>query len=207
MMTMQDGAIEDIEYIRQLAETGARSPLLGGRFMLWWGVLLAAAYAAHHFALNRMLGDFDTTFAWIWLPFPVTGIAGHLLLARTMPPKAGAGSAGNRASRYVWIAAACALGSMVVGSALAAESGAPPSTFDWVAPVGFAVYACALVVTGSLSNNRTVVAAGAGAVIMVGLFTALILHPDRYLLAAGGIVLTVCLPGILLLMSEPRAQG
>lgn len=204
---MRHEAIKDIDYLRRLAETGAHSPLLGGRFMLWWGFLLAAAYAAHHFALHGMLGDAETIFAWIWLPFPVLGIVGHVIMARSMPPKAGSGSAGNRASRSVWIAAGCTLASMVVGSALAAESGAPPSTFDWVAPVGFAVYACALVVTGSLANNRVVVAAGAGAVVMVGLFTALILHPDRYLLAAAGVAMTVCLPGILLLMSEPRAQG
>jgi hypothetical protein len=206
-MTTQRASIDDIEYVRRLAESGAHSPLLGGRFMLWWGFLLTIAYTAHHFALNGQLGDHSTIFAWIWLPFPVVGIVGQWLLARSMPAKSGAGSAGNRASRSVWIAGACTLASMVVGSAIAAETGAPPATFDWVAPVGFAVYACALIVTGSLSNNRTIVAAGAGAVIMVGLFTAMILHPDRYLLAAAGTALTVFLPGLLLLMAEPRARG
>jgi hypothetical protein len=40
---------------------------------------------------------------------------------------------------------------------------------------------------------------------MVGLFTAMILSPDRYLLAAAGAALTVLLPGLLLLKGEPRA--
>ena len=48
--------------------------------------------------------------------------------------------------------------------------------------------------------------AGAGAVVMVGLFTAFILHPDRYLFAAAGVALTVLLPGLLLLRAEPKAQ-
>jgi hypothetical protein len=42
---------------------------------------------------------------------------------------------------------------------------------------------------------------------MVGLFTAMILSPDRYLLAAGGVFATVFLPGLLLLRAEPRVQG
>ena len=40
---------------------------------------------------------------------------------------------------------------------------------------------------------------------MAGLFTALILHPDRYLLAALAAALTVLLPGLLLVRAEPRA--
>jgi hypothetical protein len=92
----------------------------------------------------------------------------------------------------------------VIGSAFAASTGAGPATFDWAVPVAFAVYSCALVVTGSLAKNKVTLAAGAGAVIMVGLFTALILSPDRYLLASAGVALTVLLPGLLLLRAEPR---
>jgi hypothetical protein len=39
---------------------------------------------------------------------------------------------------------------------------------------------------------------------MVGLFTASILSTDRYLLAAGGVFLTVLVPGLLLFRAEPR---
>lgn len=195
---------EDIRFVKRLAEQGANAPLLSGRFMVWWGLLLSLAYFGHHCGLNGLLGPQKTIFAWIWLPFAVMGVVGHILLARTMPPKAGAGSAGNRAARSVWLAATCAIVSMVFGSAIAAETGARPATFDWVAPVGFSVYACALIVTGSLSNNRVVTAAGVAAVAMVGLFTGMILSPDRYLVAAVGVVITVLLPGLLLLRSEPR---
>ena len=71
-------------------------------------------------------------------------------------------------------------------------------------PVAFAVYACALMVSGTLARSQVTRLAGVGAVIMVGLFTALILSPDRYLLAAAGVALTVLLPGLLLLRAEPR---
>lgn len=203
-MGTADSTQEDLRYVRQLAESGAHAPLLGGRFMVWWGLLLTSAYVAHHLALRGAIGDGKTIFAAIWLGFSLLGVAGQIVLVRAMPDKAGAGSAGNRASRSVWLAGAMAIGSMFAGTAVAASTGAGAAVFDWIVPVAFAVYACALIVTGSLGKNRVTVAAGAGAVAMVGLFSALILSPDRYLVAAAGVFLTVLLPGLLLLKAEPR---
>ncbi len=34
---------DDIAYVRRLAESGAMAPLNGGRFMAWWGLLVASA--------------------------------------------------------------------------------------------------------------------------------------------------------------------
>jgi hypothetical protein len=194
----------DIDYLRQVAESGAHAPLLGGRFLAWWGLLVSIAYALHHLALRGVIGDGNTIFAFIWIGFSVVGVGGQLVLARGARPRAGSGSAGNRASRVVWVAGAASIVSMVVGSAIAASTGAGPATFDWSVPVAFAVYASALITTGSLARSRIALAGGGGAVLMVGLFTAMILSPDRYLLASAGAALTVLLPGLLLLRSEPR---
>jgi len=197
----------DIDYIRHLAESGARAPLLGGRFMAWWGLLVAVAYVAQHLALRGVIGDGRMIFGIIWGSFAVLGALGQFLLTRTIDGKAGAGSAGNRASRSVWIAAACAIGSMVAGVFVLAQNGAGQGVFDWIVPVAFAVYSCCLIVTGALAGDRITVGAGVGAMVMVGLFTAFIIHPDRYLLAAAGSAATVMLPGLLLLAREPKARA
>ena len=197
---------DDIAYVRHLAESGARAPLIGGRFMAWWGFLVAAGWGAQHLAVNGIVGDGDTIFGIIWGSFAILGLGGQTLLALSMRPKAGAGSAGNLASRPVWAAAALTIVSMVAGVAFLAPN-VGYQVFDWIVPVAFAVYACALIVTGRLARERIVVLAGYGAAAMVGLFTAFILHPDRYLIAAGGGAATVLLPGLLLLAREPRAQG
>jgi hypothetical protein len=197
---------EDLAYVRQLAESGAHAPLNGGRFMAWWGLLIAIAWTAQHFAVNGAIGDGGIIFGLIWGSFGIAGGLGQFVLARSMPAKSGEGSAGNRASRSVWAAGAFAIGSMVVGVALLARSGVGYQVFDWTVPVAFAVYACALIVTGSLAGERIVRFAGYAAVVMVGLFTAFILHPDRYLLAAAGAAATVLLPGVLLWLREPKAE-
>jgi hypothetical protein len=204
---MSDASADDIAYVRRLAESGARAPLVGGRFMAWWGLLVTIAWAAQHLAVNRLIGDGSTIFGIIWMTFGIVGALGQILLARSMPAKAGQGSAGNRASRTVWGAGAFAILSMAAGVGVLANTGAGYAVFDWIVPVAFAVYACALLVTGALAGERIAVVAGYGAVVMVGLFTAFMLNPDRYLLAAAGAALTVLLPGILLVMREPKAQG
>lgn len=195
---------DDIAYVRRLAESGAHAPLRGGRFLAWWGLLLTGAYVAHHFALRQQPSGDGAVFGIIWLSFGVAGGIGQLLLARSMRGAAGAGSAGNRASRVVWAAGAGAILAMVAGSAVAAQGPAGPGAMDWIVPLGFACYACALIVTGSLARDRTAVAAGWAAIALVGLSAALIASPYRYLLAAAGVALTVLVPGLLLILRNGR---
>jgi hypothetical protein len=197
---------DDIAYVRQLSESGARAPLTGGRFMAWWGLLVAIGWTAQHFALSGQLrvGDGGAIFGIIWCSFGIVGGLGQMLLARGMPAKAGAGSAGNRASRSVWGAGAFSIVSMVIGVAILAGRGNGYLVFDWTVPVAFAVYACALIVTGALAGERIALVAGYGAVVMVGLFTAFMMHPDRYLLAAAGAAATILLPGVMLMVREPK---
>jgi hypothetical protein len=204
-MSNHDSVRDDIRFAARLAEQGARAPLIGGRFMAWWGLLVAAGWSAQHLAVNGLIGDGNLVFGYIWGSFAILGLFGQALLARSMPAKAGEGSAGNLASRPVWAAAAFTIVSMVTGVALLAPS-VGYQVFDWIVPVAFAVYACALIVTGKLAGERIVVLAGYGAAAMVGLFTAFILHSDRYLIAAAGAAATVLLPGLILLAREPKAQ-
>lgn len=197
---------EDLAYVRHLAESGARAPLIGGRFMAWWGLLITIAWTAQHFAVNGLIGDGGMIFGIIWCGFSLAGVLGQFVLTRSMPAKSGAGSAGNLAAHAVWAAGAFAIGSMVVGVIVLAAGGIGFEVFDWIVPVAFAVYACALIVTGSLARDQVAIVAGYGAVAMVGLYTAFILHPDRYLIAAAGGAATILLPGVLLMLREPRAQ-
>ncbi|HTU13277.1 MAG TPA: hypothetical protein VMG08_20475 [Allosphingosinicella sp.] len=196
---------DDIAYIRHLSESGARAPLIGGRFMAWWGLLLAIAYVAQHLATNRIIGDGNFIFGIIWGSFGLLGATGQVFLARSIAGKPGQGSAGNLAMRAVWMAGAFSIGAMVVGTALISDNrimGLQP--WDFIVPVGFAVYACALGVTGSLADNRILKLAAAGAILTVGLFTALMRLPERYLIVAAAVVFTLMLPGLLLMRAEPK---
>ena len=201
-----DASTDDIAFVRKLAESAARAPLVGGRFMAWWGLLVTIAWSAQHLASTGTIGDGETIYGVIWIAFGVSGGLGQYLLARSMPDKAGTGSAGNRAMRAAWFAAAATILAMVIGVTFASRQ-AGPAMFDWIVPLAFAVYALAQIVAGVLAGNRILMTAGYGAVVMVGISAAFVLYPDRYLLAAAGAALTVMLPGLLLLRAEPGAQS
>lgn len=200
---------DDIAYIRHLAESGARAPLIGGRFTAWWGFLLVVAYLGQHLVVNGVLTPPHLMLASIWLGFGILGGIGQVVLARGISGKPGAGSAGNLAVRAVWTAAAWSIVAMAVGSSLISNGStsmsAGPHPWDFIVPVAFAVYACAQWVGGALAGNRMLKFAAAGAIVMVGLFTALSRWPDRYLLVAGGIALTILVPGLLLVRAEPKS--
>ena len=205
MTQVSQPSADDIAYIRQLSESGARAPLVGGRLMAWWVLLLVVAYIGQHLAANGLIGNGTTIFGIIWGSFGVLGVTGQLLLARSIGDKPGQGSAGNLAMRGVWMAGAFSIGAMVVGTALISNPQVPGiRPWEFIVPVAFAVYACALGVTGSLAGNNVLKLAAGLAVVMVGLFTALIELPERYLLVAAGVAGTVLLPGLLLMRGEPK---
>lgn len=199
---------DDIAYLRHLSESGAKAPIIGGRFQAWWGLLLTIAYIAQNYAAQGLIGDGNFVFGIIWGIFGLVGMIGNFLLARSITGKPGQGSAGNLAMRSVWTAGAWSIGAMVVGTAFLSTRGQPlalgPHAWDFIVPVAFTAYACAMGVTGALAGNRVLKFAAAGAVIFVGLFTALIRMPDRYLLVAAACALTVLLPGLLLVRAEPK---
>lgn len=199
---------DEIAYIRQLAESGARAPLLGGRFTAWWGFLLVIAYIGQHLVLKGVLTPPNLMMAIIWFSFGILGAIGQMLLRSGVEEKPGAGSAGNLAVRAVWTAAALSILAMVIGTGLISKGGSPltpgPHPWDFIVPVAFAVYACAQWVGGSLAGNPMLKLAAAGAIVMVGLFTALSSWPDRYLLVAAGITFTTLIPGLLLVRAEPK---
>ncbi len=199
---------DDIAYLRHLSESGARAPLIGGRFMAWWGCLLVVAYVAQNYAAKGLIGDGNVIFGIIWGSFGLLGMIGQFVLARSIAGKPGQGSAGNLAMRSVWAAGACSIGAMVVGTAVLSTRGQPlaqgPHAWDFIVPVAFTAYACAMGVTGALAGNRVLKIAAAGAVVTVALFTAFIHLPDRYLLIAAAVALTVMLPGLLLMRAEPK---
>ena len=47
---------DDLAYIHDLAEAGQRAPLLGGRFLAWWGGLTMLAYIGQYLIVTGISG-------------------------------------------------------------------------------------------------------------------------------------------------------
>jgi len=202
----QSIAKDDLEYIREMADAGAHAPLLGGRFLAWWGGVITLAYGLHYLIASGRMGAGPETIGFMWMGMITLALAGYFLLGLLFPKdKPGTSSPGNRAD-IVWMAAGFSIFAFFMGALPATVSGAmPPEAFNYSLPLVFAVYACSLMVTGSLARNRVLTTAAWAAIVLVGATTFLALQVEVYLVAMVGVFSCAFVPGILLLKSEPKS--
>ncbi|MEL6859659.1 MAG: hypothetical protein AAFO74_14825 [Pseudomonadota bacterium] len=199
--TLQD----DLAYVRDLAEAGQQAPLLGGRFLAFWGTLTTIAYFLHYSMEVGMFGWPDTAYAWIWGSFIIVGIIGQSALVYTIRNKPGGNSVGNRSEGTVWMAGGFALfayfGTLIVKSFFVAS---PAPGFETSLPIVFAIYGTGLITSGIMGGVKTLTYAGFGALAMVALAIWFDGTDFTWAIASLGAFLTVLIPGLVLMRDEPK---
>jgi hypothetical protein len=198
--------LQDLAYARSLAEEGRRAPLLGGAYLMFWGILNALAFTGHWLLFAGMLPILDgASFAILWMSYGVIAAIGMVLLRLRTRGKPGLTTIGARAERALWSGAATALLAIVIGSI-----GRMAMTGDETAPnvilgAAFALYGAALFGTASLSQHTWLRGFG-WLSVSVAMTTALFAHAHwPYLFAAIGSLLALAVPGLILLKREPSA--
>lgn len=197
----------DLDYLRGVAESGRNAPLLGGRFLTWWGALTSAAYAGHYAIVTGAVSAGGSALGWLWMSFMVLGVGGHFVLLRTLSPtKPGAGSPGNRAERVVWQAAGLALFGYFVALIIKSLSvGSANTGFAYSLAVVFIAYGVSLITTGVLGESAILMRAGMAALCLVPVAAWFAGTAASWLIASVGAALCVLLPGLLMLRHEPRS--
>ena len=204
-MTQED-LIKDVAYARALAEEGRHAPLLGGAYLVFWGVLNAAAFAAHWSILAGVAPDFGAPpFALLWLSYGAVAAAGMFALRARGRTKPGLGSVGSRAEQSIWNGSAIALCAIVFGSIarmfIDQDVDAPNAIFG----AAFAIYAVALFGVARLSGHAWLASFALVSAASAGLLCAFANQPWAYLLAAAGSLASLAAPGFILLRREPAA--
>lgn len=196
---------DDLAYVREVAEAGASAPLLGGRFLIWWGALASLAYLGHYTIISGAFGLPMSYLGLLWIGFSVVGIGGYFLMVKAFPPnKPGASSAGNRASAHAWMASGFVLFSFFAGVVLKSVlDGEASIGFNWSIPLVLGVYGVSQLVSGLMAQSRALIFAGYAAIASVGLTAIMTDRAELYLAAAAAAALTVLVPGIMLLREEP----
>lgn len=204
---MQDTTLkDDLAYVRDLAEAGQQAPLLGGRFLVFWGGLTTIAYFLHFAIASDLFGWPEVAYAWVWGGFMIAGLIGQALLGYTIRNKPGSQSVGNRSEAAVWMAGGFALfayfGALIAKSLM---NGAPAPGFETSLPIVFAVYGTALMTSGMMGKVRALTYAGIGAMAMVALAIWFEGTEFTWAVASFGAFLTVLLPGLVLMRAEPES--
>ena len=198
---------EDLAYVRDLAEAGQRAPLLGGRFLVWWGSVTTLAYLGHYVIATGVMGFPPSALAILWSVYVVVGLGGSFTLHATLGSgKPGAASTGNRVSALVWKSAGIFLGAYFFGAFLkAAIGGNDFNPFIWSIPLVVGVYGLAQYVGGMIAGSRVLTLAGQAALVATVPAVLLVGSNLSWLLGAGVAAFCVLLPGIFLMRNEPSA--
>ncbi len=198
------GALDDIGYLRALAEQGHQAPLLGGRFAVMWGVLVSAALIFQWLVLTARLPVHQSSLAFSWIGMALVGGLGSAFLVRSLRDKPGTGSVGNRAEHYVWGAGGTAIFVYFIAVIAGFNVGNVSSAvFDTIMPMAFCIYGVCYITTGGLSGNRALL--GIAGLCFIGAIGtgAFMGQPIAALVAAVFVVLTTIIPGIVQMRSEP----
>ncbi len=202
----RDEMLADLSYARALAEEGRHAPLLGGAYLLLWGVLSTIAFigqwtllAGHAPLLN------GAAFAILWGGFAALGVIGTILLARRTSKQPGLTSVSVRAEIAVWDGVRLALTAIAFGAIgrmmLTGDTEAPNIIFG----AAFALYGAALFAVAVLSEQKWLHGFGALAIAIAFALCLFANEAWAYLIAAGGSLVVLAAPGVLLLKREPSA--
>lgn len=196
-------ALEDLAYIRALAEEGQTAPLLGGGHLVAYGALTTLAYGAHYGVLTTAPGS--AGFAIVWGAYGAAMAIASIAMRQRVRDKPGAGAVGNRVERTVWLAAGLAIGAVAIGAALRSLMQKSGAEMDLLAPTVFAAYATGLLTTGRMVGDRMLIGAAVLAYGVACVAVTLLYTPTLYLVTAAGAAATLIVPGLLLMRREPTA--
>lgn len=196
--------LSDLAYARTLAEEGRQAPLIGGSYLVLFGVLLTVCYGAQWAAMAGLLAVPSNFIGLMWIGFGVAAFIGTFALSRRVRALPGGTSISNRVDRAVWQGAVIAIMAVVAGSILRMTVSGDYTAPNAIVASGFGLYGVALYASASLSGQawlRTFafIAFGVSAAIWFYLN-----QPWTYLFAAIGAVAVLIVPGFLMMQREPK---
>ncbi len=197
---------DDLAYLKDLAQAGQDAPLLGGRFLAWWGGITALAYAGHFGLESGQLDLGVSAYGWLWISYLIVGIMGQIVLILTMSPsKPGQSSLGNRVESNIWMMAGFVLFAFFGSLMLKALLGGDASGFAYSIPMVFGAYAISLFTSGAISKTPALVFAAYTSLAIIALAVWFQGTAFIWAIAAIGVFLTVFLPGLALMRAEPKS--
>lgn len=200
----RDELLADVAYARSLAEEGRHAPLLGGSYLVFWGLLNAAAFAVQYGVLEGYLPFMDgMSFAVLWLSYAALAGLGMALLGARKRAKPGVASIGARAERALWSGAGLAAVVFAVGSITRMILNQDVTAPNAILGAAFALYGLALFGTAALAQQSWLRPFALLSIAVAGVLCAFANENWVYLAAAAGSLLVLVCPGLILLKHEP----
>jgi hypothetical protein len=199
----RDQMLDDLAYARTLAEEGRSAPLVGGAYLVLFGVMLAVCYVLQWAALVGALPGLGTSIGAIWAGFGIAAMVGVALVSRRVRNLPGGTAVPNRVDRAVWHGVTAAILVVVAGTVSRAILTGDVSAPNAIVAAGFGLYGVALYATATVGDQAWL---RGFAVLAWGVSALLWFFQSEtwlYLLAAGGCAGVLIAPGLIMMRREP----
>ena len=198
---------DDIDYLKDLAESGEQAPSLSGRFALLWFALTAIALMLHWSVLRGFIpGMTEQWVGLIWITYGVLGGVGSYLIGRSISDLPGQSSAGNRVDRHTWQVSGIGIFTFVIGIIIAVSTRDTVSTllFDMIMPAAFLTYAVSYAGTAAFTKGISRWVPVIMSLVFVIASLVFVGTPEVYLVSAVGVVAVWSVGGYRQLREEPK---
>jgi hypothetical protein len=200
----RDEMLADLAYARTLAEEGRNAPLIGGSYLVLFGVLLTVCYGAQWAAQAGLLPVPGDTIGLVWIGFGVCAFVGSMLLGMRVRKLPGGAAIPNRVDRNVWQGVVAAILVVVVGAILRGIVQQDYTAPNAIVASGFGLYGVALYVTATAGGHKWLRNFALLAWVVSGLLWYFLDQPWLYLLAAGACIAVLIAPGLIMMSREPK---
>jgi hypothetical protein len=201
-MGEHDTLHDDISFLRQMAESGRRGPIMGGIFLAGAGVVFGGACFLDC-AMQTGLVPFRISQGPLWIGagvvFTLFWLAMFLRMTKLKKPVS---SAPNATFGVIW--SSCGAGVMVafLTTLLVAEKMHVPAVAAAYVPVIYAFYGTAWFASGALARKRWMFFAGLGSFIFAFVMAMLMTSPWMIAAMGLGLLALLTVPGIKLVIDE-----
>ncbi len=201
----QSNILDDLDYVKSVAEAGQKAPLLGGGIGLWWGTLLCVTLFVHWMILTERAGLPEHYLSGLWLGFGVVGLVGSALLGKSLADKPGASALGNKVAAAIWRGNTIVLFLFGIAAGISAALGVNDyAVMNIMIPLAFGLYGLTAFVLSRLTDQIWLLWPALIGFGFVPLTLFILNSPSLYLVAIVGAVCTIIIPNAIHLRREPK---
>ena len=199
----QNQALSNLDYLKTLAESGQRTPLLGGAIGLMWTVLLVPTLVVNGLVLRGDIALPAENIGFVWFVFGITGGILTAIMSRGLKHAKGGGTAANKVASTIWPASSVLIFGFAISIAVGFSLGnLPELAFNFIMPFAFATSALSNIVLARMTGETYLRYAFFMAALFVVITTLIASRPEAYFAAALGVVLSGIIPSFIEVRKE-----
>ncbi len=203
--SIKNDALNDLDYIKSLAEAGANTPLLGGRIGLMWSCLLIPTLFIHGLILMQFIKIPFNYIGFIWMTFGILGGILTFTLGKSLDKKPGAFSSINRTEQATWTATTISMFGFAISITISVVIMQKPYwLYDIILAFAFGTYVINYYVLANLGGQKRLYLPAILAFILMVIIVINLGNPIIYIIAAIGVIFTAVIPSLISLKYEPK---